>query len=222
MDDVIFFVGARGGQGTSTVAAIAALHGARHAPTSLLCADPLATAALLGAPALLPGEHVEIAAGLTLADLDGPRGALTVIDAGPVSNAPPVPAGARTVAVVRGPCYLALHTLVAQTDIQPDGVVVVSEPGRSLSELDVTEILGAPVLGVVPVRPGIARLIDAGELLTAAPSRPDLSPLRGLVDQLVPDLPRRREIDVRPPGSLRRTHTLAPAGPPTLDAEVGW
>lgn len=39
MDDIIVFVGARGGQGTSTVAVTAAMQAAQHSPTSLLCVD---------------------------------------------------------------------------------------------------------------------------------------------------------------------------------------
>ena len=51
----------------------AALQAAQHSPNSLLCVDPLSTAALLGAPPVLPGEQAEIAPGLMLAGLDGPR-----------------------------------------------------------------------------------------------------------------------------------------------------
>lgn len=221
MDDVIVFVGARGGQGTSTVAAVAAIHGARQAPTSLLCADPLATAALLGAPPALPGEYAQIAPGLTLSGLDGPRAALTIIDAGPVSTARVVPAGAHTIAVVRGPCYLALHTLVAQTDVQVHGVVVVAEAGRSLSELDVAEIIGVPVLGSVPVRPGIARMVDAGVLLSSAESRPELTPLRTLVDQLAPDLGHRSEADLCIPDPSPRAHLRVATAASSLDAGIG-
>jgi hypothetical protein len=70
---------------------------------------------------------------------------------------------------VRGPCYLALSTLVSRPDLRPDGVILVAEPGRSLSAADTSAILGLPLVATVPVRPSIARLIDAG-LLAGRPS----------------------------------------------------
>jgi hypothetical protein len=217
VDDVIVFVGARGGQGTSTVAATVALQAAQHSPTSLLCLDPLSTAALLGAPPVLPGEQHEIAPGLTLAGLDGPRGVVTVIDAGSLATAPPAAPGSRTVLVIRGPSYLALHTAIGHPDLHADGAVIIAEPGRALSDLDVREILSVPVLATVPVRADIARTVDAGLLLTEATSRPSLQPFRALVDGLVPDAARRREIDLRHPVLHRANHEL-----PVLDAEIGW
>ena len=217
MDDIIVFVGARGGQGTSTVAATAALQAAEHSPTALLCVDPLSTAALLGAPPVLPGEQAEIAPGLTLAGVDGPRRAVTVIDAGSLTTAPPTPAGSRTVLVIRGPSYLALHTAIGHPELHADGAVIVAEPGRALSDLDVTEILAIPVLASVPVRADIARTVDAGLLLTEATSRPSLRPIYALVDGLLPDAARRRDIDLRQPALHRTSHELT-----VIDAEVGW
>src|SRR5581483_4743801 len=217
VDDIIVFVGARGGQGTSTVAATAALQAAQHSPTSLLCVDPLSTAALLGAPPVLPGEQAEIAPGLTLTDLDGPRRAVTVIDAGSLTTTPAPPAGSRTILVIRGPSYLALHTAIGHPDLHPDGAVIVAEPGRALSDLDVTEILAIPVLASVPVRADIARTVDAGLLLTEATSRPSLRPIHALVDGLLPDVARRREIDLRQPALHRAGQELT-----VLDGEVGW
>ena len=217
MDDIIVFVGARGGQGTSTVAATAALLAAQHFPTALLCVDPLSTAALLGAPPVLPGEHAEIAPGLTLAGLDGPRRAVTVIDAGSLATTPPTPAGGRTVLVIRGPSSLSLHTAIGHPELHADGAVIVAEPGRALSDLDVTEILAIPVLASVPVRADIARTVDAGLLLTEATSRPSLRPIHALVDGLLPDAARRREIDLRQPSLHRASQELT-----VLDAEVGW
>ena len=81
------------------------------------------------------------------------------------------------------PCYLALATLVSLPDLRPDGVILVAEPGRSLSASDTSAILGLPVVATVPVRPSIARLIDAG-LLAGRPSE-----IPGL-DRLINPLPR--------------------------------
>jgi hypothetical protein len=217
LNDVIVFVGARGGQGTSTVAATVALETAQHSPTSLLCLDPLSTAALLGAPPVLPGEQAEIVPGLTLAGLDGSQGAVTVIDAGSLATAPPAIPGTRTVVVIRGPSYLALHTAIGHPDLHAAGVVIVAEPGRAFSDLDVREILAVPVLATVSVRADIARTVDAGLLLTEATRRPSLRPLQALVDRLLPQLAQRREIDLRQPALHRPT-----CEPPALDFEVGW
>ena len=49
MTRTITFTGARGGHGTTTVAAVVALHAARTAPTVLVSPDTDAACALLGA-----------------------------------------------------------------------------------------------------------------------------------------------------------------------------
>ena len=77
----------------------------------------------------------------------------------------PRTSGERRLAVLRGPCYLALRTLLA-AEHGLDGIVLVAEPGRALNERDVTDVTGLDVVATVPVTPGIARTIDAG-LLTA-------------------------------------------------------
>jgi hypothetical protein len=185
MTTTVTLVGARGGQGTSTVAAALALHAAHDAPTALLTHDPTAMARLLGTSGALPAPEHPFAAGpqLTVGGLDGPRDVVTIIDAGQAAVAArALPEGGRRYAVVRGPCYLALATLVSLPDLRPDGVILVAEPGRSLSASDTSAILGVPVVDTVPVRPSIARLIDAG-LLAGRPS--EIPGLDRLVDPLV-------------------------------------
>jgi len=171
MTTTVTLVGARGGSGTSTVAAALALHAAGDTPTSLLTHDPTAMARLLGTTGALPAPDHPFAAGpgLTVAGLEGPSDAVTIIDAGCAAAIKTLPADGRRYAVVRGPCYLALSTLVSLPDLRPDGVILVAEPGRSLSAADTSAILGIPVVATVPVRPSIARLIDAG-LLAGRPS----------------------------------------------------
>jgi hypothetical protein len=184
MTTTLTLVGARGGSGASTVAAALALHTAEDVPTALLTHDPTAMARLLGTTGAIPAPTHPIAAGprLTLAGLDGPRDTVTIIDAGPaVAAAQASPAGL-LYAVVRGPCYLALATLVSLPDLRPDGVVLVAEAGRSLSAADTSAILGIPVVATVPVRSSIARLIDAG-LLAGRPS--EIPGLGHLSDALV-------------------------------------
>ncbi len=68
-----------------------------------------------------------------------------------------------SLAVLR-PCYLALRRAVA-LPVRPSGVVLVQEPGRSLDRRDIEDVLGVPVVAVVPYDPSVARAVDAGLLL---------------------------------------------------------
>jgi hypothetical protein len=185
MTTTLTLVGARGGSGASTVAAALALQVADDVPTALLTHDPTAIARLLGTTGAVPAPNHPFAVGprLTVAGLEGPRDTVTIIDAGPaVAAAQALPADGRCYTVVRGPCYLALATLVSLPDLRPDGVILVAEPGRSLSAADTSVILGVPVVATVPVRSSIARLIDAG-LLAGRPS--EIPGLSHLSDALV-------------------------------------
>ena len=185
MTRTVTLFGARGGSGASTVAAALALHAAEVVPTALLTHDPTAMARLLGTTGAMPVPTHPIAVGprLTVAGLDGPGDAVTIIDAGPaVAVVQAGPADGLRYAVVRGPCYLALATLVSLPDLRPDAVILVAEAGRSLSAADTSTILGIPVVATVPVRSSIARLIDAG-LLAGRPS--EIPGLGHLSDALV-------------------------------------
>ena len=79
--------------------------------------------------------------------------------------------------LVTRPCFLSLRRAVA-SGIRPDGVVLLDEPGRALGRTDVADVIGAPIVAVVPVEPAIARTVDAG-LLGA---RPPAELLRALAD----------------------------------------
>ncbi len=90
-----------------------------------------------------------------------------VVDVGLVPSADSI--GAQVVAhatlsllVVR-PCYLALRRASALA-IRADGVVVIREPGRSLSSGDVADVLQASVVMELGLDPAIARAVDAGRL----------------------------------------------------------
>lgn len=179
MTRTIVLTGARGGQGTSTVAVALAALAARHGPTQLVPDDPRATAALMGVAIALDAEWVEVAPNLTMATnghhvvLTG-NPATTVIDGGRIPNGPfdedttpPVAIdGLERYAVLRGPCYVALSSLLV-TGRRFDGVVLLVEPGRALSEGDVADVLGTPVVATIPIEPAIARSIDAGLLLSS-------------------------------------------------------
>lgn len=205
MTRTIILTGARGGQGTSTVAVALSVLAARHGPTLLRSDDPTATAALVGIPLPLGDERIAVGPNLAFAaDTAGPDATATyetvVIDdgrtpTGPFDDPQPHHSASRDsaggiverYAVLRGPCYLALCTLL-NIGCRDDGVIVVAEPGRALSECDVADVLGIPVVATVPVNPAIARTIDAGLLLARLHHRAtpfgSLSPLAQPRDRL--------------------------------------
>lgn len=76
-------------------------------------------------------------------------------------------AASRRLLVVRN-CYLALRRAVAHP-ARPDGVVLVSEPGRALAVSDVEAVLNTPVVAEIAVDPAVARTIDAGLLAARLP-----------------------------------------------------
>ncbi len=160
----ITITGARGGQGTSTVAAAVALFAAGHARTVLASADPRAMAALLAVPARAADDEIEITPTLRLADRPSADDEVLVVDAGTSSSVAGEDDGGERYVVLRGPCYLALASLVAAPGPLPDGVILLAEAGRSLTATDVTEVLGVPVVATVEVNPAVARTIDAGLL----------------------------------------------------------
>ncbi len=195
--------GARGGQGTTTLATVLAVLSAGHRPTVLATAQVDDVCALTGIPRPEPPSTATICPNLLLAATDqlsgehrdGPAGGgevdmepapvptggrhvsrrrcmqpeVSVVDLGRLAHVsePESPAAEPGVVrwlVVRGPCYLSLRAAVNHR-WQPDGIILVVEPGRSLSAADVSDVIGAPVVAQVPVDPAVARVIDAGLLL---------------------------------------------------------
>lgn len=65
-------------------------------------------------------------------------------------------------------CYLALRRASA-APCRPDGVVLITEPGRSLRVPDVERAVGAPVVASVSHDPAIARAVDSGLLAARLP-----------------------------------------------------
>lgn len=185
MPRTVTLIGARGGSGTSTLAASLACHAATETTVALTSHDPITMAHLLAVPAPLPGAPVTAASNLTLA-IDGdhePRLAeLRVVDAGTLSDSTGTSDGnedARYV-VVRGPCYLALATLVARAERNFDGVALLTEPGRAMTATHVADVTGLPVVAAVPFHPRVARCIDAGILASRADLLPELAELKAL------------------------------------------
>ncbi len=69
--------------------------------------------------------------------------------------------------VVRG-CYLALRR-TARLLRKPDGVVLISEPGRALRRPDVEAVSGTAVVAQLEWDPVVARSVDAGLLAGRVP-----------------------------------------------------
>lgn len=121
---------------------------------------PLVSAGSTPAAAVPADRWVELAATL-IAD----RGAW-FLDAGTNPAAGSLAADRRLL-VVRN-CYLALRRAVAHP-VRPDGIVLVTEPGRALDATDVEAVLTAPVVAEIAIDPAVARTIDAGLLAARLP-----------------------------------------------------
>lgn len=91
-----------------------------------------------------------------------------VIDAGTGSPPPALRHVADRALLVTRPCYLSLRAAAAQS-VRPDGVVLVSEPGRALHHDDVVWSVGAPVVAETLLDPAIARAVDSGLLAAGLP-----------------------------------------------------
>jgi hypothetical protein len=91
-----------------------------------------------------------------------------VVDAGTGMPPAALTSAGRTLLATRC-CYLALRAATRMA-VQPDGVVLIREPGRSLGAPDVAAAIGAPVVATMLLDPAIARSVDAGLLAARIPS----------------------------------------------------
>lgn len=121
---------------------------------------PLVSAGSIPAAAVPTHRWAELAA-----TLSADRGAW-FLDAGTNPAAGSLAADRRLL-VVRN-CYLALRRAVTHP-VRPDGVVLVTEPGRALTATDVEAVLTAPVVAEITIDPAVARTIDAGLLAARLP-----------------------------------------------------
>jgi hypothetical protein len=117
-----------------------------------------------------PPERVEVLASLLAM---GPRP--VVVDAGTLRTDAgtddagwALARGADHSLLVLRPCFLAVQRAVA-APLRPSSVVLVREPGRSLTALDVEQTLHVPVRAEVAVEPAVARAVDAGLLASRLP-----------------------------------------------------
>ncbi len=173
----ISLLGAHGGAGTSTVAAILALTARTIVPTHLLTDQVDHLCALMGVEPRADSKPVM--GGLTVGPRVEPCAQLEIRDDGAIAfdlERSVQPDGCRLI-VLRGPCYLALRQL-ARIDVGAiDGIILLEEPGRSLTHRDVADVTGVPVIATVAVTASIARAIDAGTLRTRLNAR-EFRPLR--------------------------------------------
>ena len=189
----ITIAGARGGQGTSTIAAVLAMFAAEHRTTRLSSTEPAAIAALLGLP---PPDADQIVPVRVIDQLElttePEEGVLTVADVGRIDQLPGKIDGGISIVVVRGACYLALRSVVAATGPKPDGIILMRELGRSLTARDVAYITGVPVIAQIPVTAAVARTIDAGLLIARLHNQDEFAPLRRWTQHKL--APRRRSL----------------------------
>ncbi len=92
--------------------------------------------------------------------------------------------GGLFVVVLRGPCYLGLRTITT-CGVRADGIVLLMEPGRSLTRRDVSDVCDVPVIAEIAVTANVARTIDAGLLVSRLHRLPEFNALRRHLNSLV-------------------------------------
>jgi hypothetical protein len=91
-----------------------------------------------------------------------------VIDAGTGHPPQPLHDAADQSLLVTRPCFIAIRR-AQHLAIRPTGIVLIDEPGRSLTSRDVEHALGVPVAAEVRLDPAVARAVDAGLLIARLP-----------------------------------------------------
>ncbi len=117
-----------------------------------------------GTGALDP-QRADVLAALLAAD-----GRPIVADCGsdPSGAALTIAAGATRSILVTRACFLAMRRALS-APLRPSEIVLLTEPGRSLTRHDVEDCIGAPVVAEVAVDPAVARAVDAGLLAARLP-----------------------------------------------------
>ena len=161
----ITLVAARGGSGTSTIAAVLGLIGATMVRTELLTPNPTSHA-----PSSVSLRPTRFRSRFFPGSASPRRPAAVPSSRSSTQHSTPIVStpradGERRIGVLRGPCYIALPTMQG-ADQGLDGIILVAEPGRALTERDVADVTGVDVVATVPVTPAVARTIDAGLLAT--------------------------------------------------------
>jgi hypothetical protein len=165
-------------------AAALALLIAGHGSTELVADDLGTTAALLGLASTQDSSApIDVAPRLALSSTSTGSAEVAVIDAQRLDQLHQKPDGVLLV-VLRGPCYLGLRT-ITMTDVRADGIVLLMEPGRSLTRRDVSAVCDIPVVAEIAVTANVSRTIDAGLVVTRLHHLAEFTPLRRYLDRLV-------------------------------------
>jgi hypothetical protein len=154
----IHVIGAKGGVGTSTVAALIALEEQDAGNQVHLVAadgDQGDLRAILGLASGYNDEPV------TLVGAGPDRQVVTVIDHGTSTADGRLTDTGPIYLVMRGPCYLGLRRALA-LPFRADGVILLTEKDRSLGKRDIEDCTGLKVVAEVEVTPTTARYLDAG------------------------------------------------------------
>lgn len=101
--------------------------------------------------------------------------ATVIVDAGNLLGGDPgadvgarfAAAATRSILVTR-PCYLAVAR-ARDAPVVPSAIVLLREPDRALTAVDVESAIGAPVVASIDVDPAVARAVDAGLLAGRSP-----------------------------------------------------
>lgn len=144
--------GAKGGVGTSTVAALIALQLRDEGHEVWLTSDNM------GDLRAILGEFGESDDAIVFGGAGSP---VVVVDHGTTPPGRADPAD-QVFLVIRG-CFLAFRRALAQP-CRPNGIIFLEEQGRSLGTRDVEDVLGVRVVATIAVEPRVARLVDAGLL----------------------------------------------------------
>jgi len=168
----VTLIGAKGGVGTSTVAAMYALTVARTGqPVRLSASGPAGVedlATILAVPVPGPGQSVEVGPGLTLADHTA-EDCTNVIDG-----------DTDRFSDHEGSVYVVLRNDIQSLRRALDvprttvGAILLIEAKRALGARDAADVLSYPIVAELQVDPAIARLVDAGLLATGRNIRVDL------------------------------------------------
>lgn len=165
------FYSVKGGAGCSTTAAMFSLMAAEQTEhVALKSRQPEDTCAILGVPTpVSEGASREVGNGLFVTPWDFPaEGQVIVYDYGLNPDPDDMPDD-RVFMVLRAD-YLSLrHALDSSVDAT--GIVLVTEPDRSLQKADVEDVVGRRVVAEVPYVSTIATAVDAGLLARRLPTK---------------------------------------------------
>jgi hypothetical protein len=198
---IVAFVSPKGGQGCTTVAAMYALHLSDRYSVGIVAHDVGDMASTLGLPAdaiydspagsafPVNGENVNLLNRPQFSPFMGDAfGQVIVVDCG-LDDPMIEPTPALTFMVVRS-SFLALRRAL-RAGYEVDGVILLHEPGHSLTKGDVELALSRPIVAEMDIDAEITSVVDAGLLPFRTP-RVAYAPLRRIHDAV------RRSRDISP------------------------